>query len=84
MARISFVLVVFTILIVVGTSLGARVKISLVNNGYEGILVAISESVDVSESVEMIRRIKVRTYMKKINTTLGNVGAECVDPYECV
>ena len=50
MARISFVIVVFTILIVVGRSLGARVTISLVNNGYEVMLVVISESVPVPES----------------------------------
>ena len=37
-----------------------RNEIKLVNNGYEDILVAIGESVPVSESGNMIRRIKVR------------------------
>ena len=62
MARVVLVLGVVALLFFVERSLGERAKITLVNNGYEGMLVAIAESVPVSESIEMIRRIKVRTY----------------------
>ena len=62
MARIAFVVTVLTLVLVVETPLGAttRASISLNNNGYEGIEIAIGESVPVSKSTEMIRRIKVR------------------------
>ena len=62
MARVVLVLGVLALLFFVERSLGERAQITLVNGGYEGMLVAIAESVPVSESEEMIRRIKVRIY----------------------
>ena len=38
-----------------------RANIKLVNNGYESILIAVAETVPVSESDSIIRRIKVGT-----------------------
>ena len=57
----AFVFVVLTLLFVPNTSLAGttRANIKLVNNGYEGILIAIGESVPFSKSVAVIDRIKV-------------------------
>ena len=57
----AFVFVVLTLLLVPNTSLASttRANIKLVNNGYEGILIAIGESVPFSKSVAVIDRIKV-------------------------
>ncbi|KAK2157780.1 hypothetical protein NP493_1848g00070 [Ridgeia piscesae] len=59
MARLVSVLGVLALLFFVERSLGERAKITLVNNGYEGMLVAIAESVPISESDEIILRIKL-------------------------
>ena len=67
MARVVSVLGVLALLFFVERSLGERANITLVNNGYEGMLVAIAESVPISESDEIIRRIKVRIYPCIIN-----------------
>ena len=55
------VAVLLAVLLVADLSLAyiKRNEIKLVNNGYEGILIAIGESVPVSKSAEIIQRIKV-------------------------
>ncbi|KAI0208300.1 Calcium-activated chloride channel regulator 1 [Lamellibrachia satsuma] len=64
------VAVLMSVLLVADLSLAytKRNEIKLVNNGYEGILIAIGESVPASDSEEMIRRIKF--FFKKASDVL--------------
>ena len=54
--------VVFMCVVDRSHAVSTRANIRLVNNGYEGILVAIAETVPVSESDTILRRLKVGTH----------------------
>ena len=54
--------VVFMSVVDRSIAVSTRANIRLVNNGYEGILIAIAETVPVSESGTILRRLKVGTH----------------------
>ena len=65
MSRVAIAVVtVVVFLSVVDQSLAVstRANIKLVNNGYEGILIAIAETVPVSESQIILNRLRVSTH----------------------
>ena len=67
MSRVAIAVVTFVVFMsVVDQSLAVstRANIRLVNNGYEDILIAIAETVPVSESGTILRRLKVGTHSR--------------------
>jgi len=56
--------VVFMCVVDRSLAVSTRANIKLVNNGYEGILIAIAETVPVSESGLILRRLKVGTHYR--------------------
>ena len=56
--------VVFMSVVDRSLAVSTRANIRLVNNGYEGILVAIAETVPVSKSGPILRRLKVGTHYR--------------------
>ena len=64
MSRVAIaVVIVMVVMSVLDQSLAdsTRANIKLVNNGYEDILIAIAETVPVSKSDTVLRRLKVGT-----------------------